>query len=200
LDLCCGGGGVAFLLEEKGAEVTAIDSSPRLIEMARREAMTRRSRAHFIQADIFRHDWGDGLHDLVLCLGNAVLDFPPELLPLFRGDAFRAVKADGALVLEYQDGVMRNARESQARDTVVQEAPERIERRYRSYDPVRGAYVAEYRNVERNETCEYTGFIYTRPLIQLALEPRFRRESSVRLSERGFLDVFRPREDVSRSG
>ena len=62
LDLCCGGGAVSFFLEARGAKVTGIDLSPKMIESAGYEARKRRSTAAFLVADILKHDFGASLH------------------------------------------------------------------------------------------------------------------------------------------
>ncbi|MHC4143056.1 MAG: class I SAM-dependent methyltransferase [Planctomycetota bacterium] len=58
VDLCCGTGPVAFMLEAQGAHVTGIDCAPGMIEQARQEAARRGSRVEFIQADVLALDLG----------------------------------------------------------------------------------------------------------------------------------------------
>jgi len=78
LDLCCGSGAAAFRLEDAGAAVTAIDSSPLLIGEARTEAARRNSAVEFIQADVLDYRFETVAWDLALVLGNPIIDFPPE--------------------------------------------------------------------------------------------------------------------------
>jgi 2-polyprenyl-3-methyl-5-hydroxy-6-metoxy-1,4-benzoquinol methylase len=128
LDICCGTGGAAFLLEEHGALVTAIDSSPRMIELGRQEAARRGSRVRFIQADVLAGDLGAELYELCICLGNAVLDFPHAAMAGFRDRVSGTLKPGGTLAINHIDGVMSCMRHSTPREVVVQESPERIER------------------------------------------------------------------------
>jgi ubiquinone/menaquinone biosynthesis C-methylase UbiE len=193
LDLCCGAGAVAFMLESQGAVVTGIDCAPGMIEQARQEASRLGSRVEFIQADVLAFDPGEAKYDLGICLGNAILDFPHEAFPGFRDSVHRALKPGGKLVIDHMDGVMTCARHRDPKEVVTQETPERIERSFKGYDPVLGAFRSEHRNLTRGETVEYTGYVYTGPLLRLALEPRFDLERSIRLSEREFLDVYSKR-------
>jgi ubiquinone/menaquinone biosynthesis C-methylase UbiE len=193
VDLCCGAGAVAFMLESKGARVTGIDCAPGMIEQARVEAARGSSTVRFVHADVLAFDLGEATYDLGICLGNAVLDFPHEAIPGFRDNVHRALKPEGRLVLGYMDGVMTCARHRETKTIVTQETPERIERCFKEYDPVLGAFLSEHRNLTRGETVQYRGYVYTGPLLRLAMEPRFDLERSIRLSEREFLDVYSKR-------
>jgi ubiquinone/menaquinone biosynthesis C-methylase UbiE len=193
VDLCCGTGPVAFMLEAQGARVTGIDCAPGMIEQARQEAARRGSRVEFIQADVLALDLGEAMYDLGICLGNAVLDFPHEKFAGFRDNVHRALKPGGRLVIDYMDGVMTCARHRDPKEVVTQETPERIERCFKEYDPVLGSFLSEHRNLTRGETVQYRGYVYTGPLLRLAMEPRFDFERSIRLGEREFLDVYSKR-------
>lgn len=190
LDLCCGAGVIAFFLEEQGARITAIDLAPSLIAMARQEAIKQGSRADFIHASVLTHPLGNGVYDLAVCFGNAILDFPHQSFRQFRDRVYQALKPGGHFAIEYIDGLLRVAQMSEPKEVVEQGLDSEIVRHFREYDPVIGAYKMEYRHLSSNETFDYTGYIYTGPLIRIALEARFELERSIRLREGSFMDVY----------
>ncbi|MBN2082643.1 class I SAM-dependent methyltransferase [bacterium] len=190
LDLCCGAGAAAFMLEDAGCRVIAVDQSSALLEMGRAEARARGSAVEFIQADVLEYEGETAAFDLVICLGNALLDFPPPRFPRFRELAYAALKPGGRLVLEIYDGIRRLQYDSEPPELVAHEAPERISRRFVGYDPAEGGYRAEAVNHTRGESHIYHGYIYTAPLIRLALEARFESEQSIQLKEGWFLELF----------
>lgn len=193
LDLCCGAGPVAFFLEEQGASVTGIDLAPSLIEMARQEADKRHSQAEFIQANVLTHPLGNQLYDLVVCLGNAILDFPHRSFPEFRDRVFQALKSGGHFVIGYRDGLLRVTDMSEPPEVIEQGLEGQVRRRFKEYDPVLGAYKMEYRHLSRNETYDAIGYVYTGPLIRIVMETRFEFEQSIRLDKASFLDVYSKR-------
>ena len=194
LDLCCGAGAISFFLEDLGAEVTAIDQASGLIAMARAEAAKRGSRVAFVEDDVLTGALGDGRYALAVCLGNAVLDFPPAAFPRFGDRVRRALQADGRLALEYHDGVVRLLDMREPAEVTEQGATGPVRRVFRTYDPERGGYEQEYRNLVTGEVFDYTGYVYTGPVIRALLGATFDFERSTRLSERSFLDVFAVRE------
>jgi SAM-dependent methyltransferase len=193
LDLCCGAGPVAFFLEEHGASVTAIDLAPGLIKLAREEALKRHSQIEFIQANVLTHPLGDGVYDLVICLGNAILDFPHKSFPRFRDRVFQALRKGGRFAIGYRDGLSRVADMSEPREVIEQGSEGQILRRFKEYDPAAGAYRMEYRHLSRNETYEAVGYVYTGPLIRIIMEERFVFEQSIRLEKASFMDVYSKR-------
>jgi ubiquinone/menaquinone biosynthesis C-methylase UbiE len=190
LDLCCGAGAVAFFLEEQGANVTGIDLAPGLIAMARDEAAKRCSRITFIRGNVLTDPLGSEKYDLAVCLGNALLDFPHQDSFRFRDKVYRALKPEARFVVGYRDGVLRVMTMSVPKEVIEEGAEGQILRRFKEYDPARGAYVSEYRHLVTGEVYEATGYVYTGPLIRLLLEAGFDFDRSLRLSEGNFLDVF----------
>jgi ubiquinone/menaquinone biosynthesis C-methylase UbiE len=190
LDLCCGTGPVAFMLEEHGARITGIDLAPGLIAEARQEAERRGSKIEFLQADVLTHDLGEARYDAVLCLGDPFHDFPHDRLPALRDHVARALRGNGPFVIHYMDGVLRLQSRMKEPEEIVQEEPYRIRKTFKAYDPVRAAYTAEYHNLTLGETSLYTGYIHTGPSIRNALEPLFELKRSIRLDEHDFIDVY----------
>jgi SAM-dependent methyltransferase len=190
LDLCCGTGPVAFMLEEHGAQVTGLDLAPGLIATAREEAERRGSKIEFIQADVLTRNLGEARYDAVLCLGDPFHDFPHDRLPDLRDRVARALRGDGPFVIHYMDGVLRLQSRMKNPEEIVQEEPYRIRKIFKAYDPVRAAYTAEYHNLTLGEMYLYTGYIHTGPSIRSALQPRFALKRSIRLDEHDFLDVY----------
>lgn len=193
LDLCCGAGPVAFYLEEQGARVTGIELASVPIALAREEARRRRSKVDFVQADALTHNLGKRTYDLVVCLGNAISDFPHQSFPGFRDRVADALTPQGRLAIEHRDGLIRVVRMSEPREVVEQGAEDQILRRFIKYDPALGAYLSEYTNLTTGESYECTAYIYTGPLIRIVLEARFRVEQSIQLAEARFLDIYAKR-------
>ena len=190
LDLCCGAGPITFFLEKQGTRVTGIDLAPSLIAMAHQEAARRGLQADFIHASVLKHPLGNQVYDLAVCFGNAILDFPHESFPQFRDRVFQALKPGGRFVIEYSDGLLRVAHMREPQEVVEQDVDSQIVRRFKEYDPVLSAYKMEYRHLSSNETFDYTGYIYTGPLIHLAMGIRFELEHSIRLNEESFMDIY----------
>lgn len=190
LDICCGAGAVAFFFEEKGARVTGIDLAASLISAARQEVVKRNSQAQFIQANVLTHPLGNEEYHLAVCLGNAILDFPHESFPHFREHVFQALKSGGYFAIEYMDGLARVMDMREPREVVEQGVDGGIVRRFKEYDPALSVYKMDYSRLSSGDTLEYTGYIYTRPMIRLVMETRFEFKYSIRLSEASFMDVF----------
>jgi SAM-dependent methyltransferase len=94
LDAGCGPGLYADLLVQHGAEVVAVDASPRMLEHARRRVGGK--------ATIMLHDirepfifLGDDSVDLVLA--SLVMDYIEDWVPVFK-EFRRVLKSDGVLV------------------------------------------------------------------------------------------------------
>jgi len=58
---------------------------------------------------------------------------------------------------------------------------------------VLSVYTMDYCQLSSGETFEYTGYIYTKPMIRLVMETKFDFEYSIRLSEANFMDVYSKR-------
>ena len=65
LDLACGTGDLALLARAAGADVTAVDITPRMIALARAKARTRGARARFLVADMAALPLPDACVDVV---------------------------------------------------------------------------------------------------------------------------------------
>jgi 2-polyprenyl-3-methyl-5-hydroxy-6-metoxy-1,4-benzoquinol methylase len=191
LDLCCGAGPITLSFEELGAEqVTGIDFAPFLIDLARQEAIKRGSNAKFLQANVLTHPLGSTKYDLVTCFGNPILDFPHEKITQFRDRIFNALKPGGHFIIEHIDGLMRVIQMSEPKEVIEDGFDSQIVRSFKEYDPVIGAYKMEYKHLSSGETYEYTGYVYTGPLIQVIFKERFELEQSIRLNEVSFMDVY----------
>lgn len=190
LDICCGSGAAAFLAAERGATVTALDSSPLLIEQGRTEDAQRNAAVTFVQADALDHEFEPGAYDLALILGNPFVDFPPERLAGFRDRVHAALKPRARLVAEYYDGVMSLRKWSQPAERITEKDPEEIAARYLGYESERGEFTIELHNRTRDERSVYRGYVHTIPMLRSWLEPCFALEASHRLAEWKFLDVF----------
>ncbi|HEY5730796.1 MAG TPA: class I SAM-dependent methyltransferase [Anaerolineales bacterium] len=196
LDLCCGTGFVSCCLEGLGAKVTGVDFAPYMISLAEQEAILRDSTVMFIEADIFRQDFGQGRFDLVSCF-DSISDFPISDFANLGGKIANALKPGGRFVVKYVDGFYKHILESNAREGVYQETPERITFRFKEYLPDVGAIVNTIRNETRGEEYERKGYIYTAPIVQLAMSNALELEQHIALDANQFLDVFVKEIDVS---
>ncbi len=77
LEFACGTGTVAVGLALEGYDVTGVDYSPGMLELARRKARSNKAVVKFIEADITKVRL-ERQYDLILCLGNAVPQFRTE--------------------------------------------------------------------------------------------------------------------------
>ena len=68
LDLGCGPGSLAIALSELGAEVTAIDSSPTMLNIARKDAERNGQRVRFIQGEVKEWEDPEASYDLVTAI------------------------------------------------------------------------------------------------------------------------------------
>jgi SAM-dependent methyltransferase len=190
LDLCCGSGPSSFWFEERGAKVTGIDSASYMIALARKEATHRNSSVEFVEADIFTYPVRREHYDLVCCFGNSICDIPLYDFPRMVRQVITALKPKGRFVLQYHDGCYEYMQGSVARQGIYQENPEQITFRFKEYLPEIGAYVKIITNQKRGEEYERKGYIYTVPIVRIAIGDAMELENHITLSENHFLDVF----------
>ena len=190
LDLCCGSGFVSFWFEQQGAKVTGIDFAPYMIALARQEAFGRNSVVEFIQADIFKQDFGRERFDLISCFGNSISDFRLSAFAGLGKKIASALKPGGRFVLDYHDGSYEFMHGRSAQQGVYQELPEQISFRYKGYLADIGAYVLTIRNEARGEEYERKAYIYTAPTVSLALRDTLELSQHIVLDENHFLDIF----------
>lgn len=90
LDLCCGHGNVTAGLVRSGAQVTGLDFSPAMLDMARRAV----PRAHFVAGDAMALEFEDGSFDAVtIGFGIPHVPDPPKVL----AEARRVLRPGGRL-------------------------------------------------------------------------------------------------------
>lgn len=192
LDLCCGAGFVSLWLAEQGARVTGMDFAPYMIAEAQAEAARRNLPATFTEVDIFRRDFGRARFDLVTCM-DSISDFPIGDFASLGGKIADALKPDGRFVVKYMDGAYKYIQGTIEREGAYQETPERITYRFQEYLPEIGAGVNVIRNETRGQEYERRGYIYTPPIVRLALDNAFALEQHIILGKDQFLDVFSKR-------
>jgi len=189
LDLCCGTGFVSFWLEEQVAKVTGIDFAPYMIALARKEASHRHSTVEIIEADMFAYDFGVDRFDLITCF-DSISDFPISDFAKLNNKIARALKPGGHFVVKYADILYKYIQDNVAREGVYQEDSERITYRIKGYLPEVGAVVNTICNETRGEEYDRKGYIYTPPIVQLAMGNILNLEQHISLDESQFLDVF----------
>ncbi|HID74131.1 MAG TPA: class I SAM-dependent methyltransferase [Thermoplasmata archaeon] len=100
LDLCCGEGTFAVEMARQGMEVTGVDRSPAMLELARRRADDAGVGVRFVETDV-REIRFDGEFDLVSCWYDS-LNYLPDIDDL--GRAFdgvgRALRPGGLFMFD----------------------------------------------------------------------------------------------------
>jgi len=189
LDLCCGTGFVTFWLEGLGATVTGVDFAPYMISLAKQGAIQRGSTVAFIEADIFAYDFGQECFDLITCF-DSISDFPIFDFAKLGGMMARALKPGGRFVVKYADGFYKYIQQNSPREGLYQETPERITYHFKEYLPETGATVNTIHNETRGEEYDRRGYIYTPPIVELAMNNVLKLEQHVTLDTGQYLDVF----------
>lgn len=105
LDIGCGMGISTFALENLGFEVIGIDVQEELVEKAKEIAKELGYKAEFRVMDAKKPDFPDGSFDLVALLGNPLPHLSVYDFDKIVQEAFRVLKPNGALFLEYADWV-----------------------------------------------------------------------------------------------
>lgn len=67
LDVCCGTGDIAFRLAQSGAEVTGLDFSQPMLEVAQRRAAASSAPPQFMHGDALHLPFADASFDVVTC-------------------------------------------------------------------------------------------------------------------------------------
>lgn len=189
LDLCCGTGFVAFWLEEQGAKVIGMDFAPHMVALARKEASLRNSTVEIVEADIFTYDFGADCFDLITCF-DSISDFPATDFAKLCEKIARTLRSGGRFVVKYADILYKFIQGSAPREGVYQETPERITYRIKGYLPEVGAVLNTIRNETLGEEYDRKGYIYTAPIMQLALGDMLKLDQHISLDANQFLDVF----------
>ena len=105
LDIGCNAGVSTFALEELGFEVVGIDIDGKAIEKARENAKLRNSKAQFYVMDAKRLEFDDESFDLVVTLGYNLPHFSIYDFDEIVREAYRVLKPDGAIIVDYSDFV-----------------------------------------------------------------------------------------------
>lgn len=191
LDLCCGGGAFAFLLESCGARVTALDGAEFMIRSAREAGRRRGSMVDFQLANVLTYRAGPEVFDAAVLLGNTVADFAPAGLARLVDNLGTALKPDGTFLLHYRDGSDPSLSAEAGGAVVLRESPQRIVRYSKGFLPERSALVEVYINESTGESCDVLSHLYTVSRIRRILSPGFELKEGVSLGSLGFLDVYR---------
>jgi ubiquinone/menaquinone biosynthesis C-methylase UbiE len=102
LELACGTGSHALMLEELGYEVTATDYSIDMLQRARDKAANRHSKVKFQMADMRDLPAPDVGYDAVVCLFDSLgyVETNESLERVLRG-VHRVLRKEGLLVVEF---------------------------------------------------------------------------------------------------
>lgn len=102
-DLGCGTGRVTSFLATAGLDVSGVDLSPEMLEIARREHPELR----FSQGSLLQLDLPDG--ELAGAVAwYSIIHTPPELMPKVYAELFRVVRPGGHLQLAFHVGDRRH--------------------------------------------------------------------------------------------
>jgi SAM-dependent methyltransferase len=104
LDVGCGPGWITVQYARGGAQVEAIDLTPRAVELARRHVQFRQLSANVQEANAEHLPFGDNTFDLVVSSG--VLHHTPDTVQAFR-ECFRVLKpGQTAKITLYRKGIL----------------------------------------------------------------------------------------------
>jgi len=190
LDICCGAGPFSFLLEELGTSVTGIDSAPYMIKAARDEASRRKSQATFIESNVLNHDYENDYYDLVVFLGNTIMDFAFPDFDRLATAMYQTLKSGAYFVIHIIDGVMLFTDVLKDPDGRFDEGNEEISYQLEGYDPVAGTWQIRYHNENRDQEYRGVHYLYTRSMVKIMIKDRFELSLSHQLSDRSFLDIY----------
>jgi ubiquinone/menaquinone biosynthesis C-methylase UbiE len=97
LEIGCGHGVAVSLICDRlaGGRITAVDRSPKMIEMARKRNRAHADKVRFIVSTIERADLGDEVYDKAFAVHVAALEKPGDALEVVR----RRLVPDGRLYL-----------------------------------------------------------------------------------------------------
>ena len=95
LDLACGTGDIAFELASRGARVTALDITPRMLQLAQQRAMLSRAPVSFVAGDMSALPFPDACFDVV-STGYGLRNVP--VVPQALAEIARVLRAGGVLV------------------------------------------------------------------------------------------------------
>lgn len=96
LDVGCGTGNFSLKLASRGASVTGIDSSRKMLEAAREKAAREKSNIEFIEMDALHLKFTDNTFDVVLSM--AAIEFIPDY-PKMISEMFRVCKTGGSVLV-----------------------------------------------------------------------------------------------------
>ena len=190
LDLCCGSGFASFWLEQQGAIVTGIDFASYMISLARQEAIQRNSSVEFVEGDIFKQGFGEERFNLVTCF-DSISDFPVTDFAKLCVKIASALKPGGRFFVKYMDGIYHKFIGKNFYPAgKYQETPELITFHVKDYLPDEGAFINTIRNETRQEEYDRKGYVYTPPMVGLAMGNSLELEQHIALDEYQFLDIF----------
>jgi ubiquinone/menaquinone biosynthesis methyltransferase len=95
LDLACGTGDIAFALAARGASVTGLDVTHRMVQLARARGRRTRALAHFVTGDMMALPFADAEFDIVTT-GYGIRNVP-EISPAIA-EMWRVLKPGGLLL------------------------------------------------------------------------------------------------------
>ncbi len=103
LDVCCGTGGHAGYMVEKGYEVTGVDLSPDMLAIARKKFLNSVSKPSFIQKDVTKLDF-DEEFDAAYCFNVFFLMTTYEMEIGLLKSVWRALKDGGIFAFDVMNG------------------------------------------------------------------------------------------------
>ena len=102
LDLACGTGSHAFEFEKLNLQVTGVDYSADLLQVARNKAKQLNSQVNFIEMDMRKLELPQFKFDAVTCLFDSIgyLQTNPDIVSVFK-NVKTHLSNDGLLILEF---------------------------------------------------------------------------------------------------
>ncbi|MBN1872662.1 MAG: class I SAM-dependent methyltransferase [Anaerolineae bacterium] len=132
LDIGCGNGQYAALLAARGYAVTAIDSAPEMITIARRNDPV----SEYYVLDMQAIDTLPQTYTGIVCLGNVYAYLPPEERSPFLNKVYRQLEPDGIWIVQLVNwDVIIQRTEHHFPDKVIEEEGVMFRRTYTNITP-----------------------------------------------------------------
>jgi len=190
LDLCCGAGVYAFLLEELGFEVVGLDIQKQMIIRAREIAKKRKSKVIFMEGDARKLEFPDNHFDYVIFLGNSLPHFNINEFDKVLNEVYRVLKNNGLFMVGYTDFIWIML--ERYRFAFVDLPEKSIVSFHAKYDGEDGSILKLCHNFDTNETFKIKLHVWAPWILRhLCEKHQLKLHGKERTAENVYIDVFK---------
>lgn len=100
LDLGCGTGADSIALSQLGLKVTAVDQSEKMIEKAKKNAVSNNANINFVKSNIVEYSNNKQKFDLIVSLGNTLANITKQELHILFNKLSDYLKSDGKIIIQ----------------------------------------------------------------------------------------------------